>query len=97
MTKVFAQMENDSAPPLCARPGDAIFPPRDQIVDFRRRLEASHPTPTESTKSAVDLEGEAVWLQEYLQRRVAGCAHVDATDDVRNEILGATTRRRCAQ
>jgi hypothetical protein len=90
---VFAQIDGAGAQPLCGRPGAPMFPPRNETVDFRRRLDAKFASAGDrSAVSAVDAEGEAVWLEEYLQRRFANCSHAEASDAVRKQIVGGTPR-----
>ena len=89
LTMVFDQIDGGGQQPLCARPTAPAFPPRNEMVDFRRRLDAKLPRADDAAaQSAVDLEGEAVWLEEYVQRRLANCTHSEATDIVRRQILG---------
>ena len=38
--------------------------------------------------SYVNLEGDAVWTQEYLRLRVNGCTHANAVQSVFSEIAG---------
>lgn len=66
------------------------FPGRDETMQFRQRLDASWPAHgrTPPAASHVDLEGEAVWTQEYLQWRAHGCAHQDSVDQVLRQITG---------
>jgi hypothetical protein len=59
---------------------DVVFPPRNEPFDFRNRLETKYrdglrrgPGP-----SFVDMEGGAVWVQEYLRYRLNRCSHTDA-------------------
>ena len=90
---VFDQIDGGGPQPLCARPAEPLFPPRNETVDFRRRLDAKFPAgPDPSAWSAVDVEGEAVWLEEYVRRRLAGCSHAEATDAVQQQIVGGSAR-----
>lgn len=41
-----------------------------------------------ASASAVDIEGTAVWVQEYLRYRVNRCGHVAAQDQVLSQING---------
>jgi hypothetical protein len=90
VARTFAQIDRQEVAPVCGRIADVTFPSRDQVVDFRRRLEAKYrderkarPSPTH-----VDLEGEAIWTQEYLRYRLSGCATNDATTRVLDQIAG---------
>ncbi len=67
------------------------FPPRNESLDFRNQLEAEYRTVlnrTQSSLSAVDLEGSVVWTQEYLRYRVNQCSSSDATTRVFMQIDG---------
>jgi hypothetical protein len=90
---VFDQIDGQVPQPLCARPRAPTFPPRNEMVDFRRRLDARLPVAVDAAAhSAVDLEGEAVWLEEYVRRRLANCGHGEAIDVVRQHIIGGSPR-----
>jgi hypothetical protein len=91
--KVFRQFMAGGEESLCNPPRAITFPPRNETVAFRRELEArARERGTTSVQSFVDLEGEAVWLQEYLNLRFAGCNHDDATAAVIQEIGGRAGR-----
>jgi hypothetical protein len=78
------------APPLCARPQEARFPQRNETFAFRRRLEAQLRGTGGAVKTFVDSEGAAVWLQQYLEYRVALCSHEAAVSAVVATISGRT-------
>lgn len=89
--RVLTQIAGYGIQPGCggASPGYA-FPPRDQTLAFRTELEQVYrvdlgrsPGPT-----AVDIEGNAVWLQEYLRYRLHGCTHGQASTKVMLQIEG---------
>jgi hypothetical protein len=64
------------------------LPAASETYDFRRRLEslyASQPA-FQTATSYVDLEGEAVWLQEYLRQRLNGRDHSESTEVVLRAI-----------
>jgi hypothetical protein len=86
--KVFRQQRGEPMPPLCVSTGPLTFPPRNETVEFRRQLEAAAPADAADAPSFVDVEGEAVWLQEYLERRLNGCTHDAATTAVLGAIEG---------
>jgi hypothetical protein len=87
--RVFQQIDGKGAQPLCQRPLSAIFPPWNETTEFRRALEARFADP--SFTSFVDLEGQAVWLQEYLRHRTASCSHRDAVRAVMARVEGRGT------
>ena len=67
-----------------------MFPSRDESLLFRQELETIYrddlarlPNPT-----YVDLEGDVVWVQEYLRYRLNGCSHQQAQDKVMQQIDG---------
>ena len=85
--KVFRQLRDGVVARLCASSGPVMFPPRDETVEFRRQLEANPPS-SRGAVSFVDAEGDAVWLEEYLQRRLSGCTHEVATAAVMAQLEG---------
>ena len=83
----------DGAPPgqicsLLVFPENAVYPPRDHVVDFRRQLGAKYQAMGRSAQSAVDPEGAAIWLGEYYRYRTSGCDHATATQKVMAQIDG---------
>jgi hypothetical protein len=66
------------------------FPPRDESLAFRSQLESRYRDVLQrgATSTAVDLEGDMVWTQEYLRYRVYQCSHQQATDRVMTQIDG---------
>jgi len=93
MTRVFRQLVNQSdIASVCGEPaaGTIEFPPRDQSRAFRDELEVRYramPGVTAQT-SFVNIEGDIVWIQEYLRYRVNGCPHDVATTKVFRQIDG---------
>jgi hypothetical protein len=53
-------------------------------LDALRRVEAAAPGKSADSATHVDLEGEAVWVQEYVQQRLIGTDHAHAV----NAVLG---------
>jgi hypothetical protein len=91
--KLWEQMETGHAPSLCAQPASVSFPPQDETVTFRQQLEIKlPPASARVVPTSVDPVGEAVWLQTYLEARVAGCSHADATAEVEARITGVGSR-----
>jgi hypothetical protein len=90
--RVFQQIDGHGAQPLCRRPTSAVFPPWNETTAFRRQLESKF---TGRFSSFVDLEGQAVWVQEYVRHRVDGCSHRDAVDAVLAQIDGNTRIGAC--
>jgi hypothetical protein len=92
--RVMSQIDGGGVPAVCgaAPPGQVLFPPRDEPLDFRTQLEAKYRdglrrSPTSTT---VDNEGDVVWTQEYLRYRVNGCGHGVAVQSVLVQIDGAS-------
>lgn len=70
--------------------GTVSFPPRNESLDFRTQLEAKYRDALKRspTATAVDLEGDIVWTQEYERYRVNQCSHDDAVARVMTQIDG---------
>lgn len=95
VAKVFAQLDGAAAPPLCGRPGALVMPSRSETLAFRRQLDdrlRGAPS-VKSVPTFVDLEGEAVWLQEYLHHRMENCSHEEAAMTVLRQIRGDADAR----
>lgn len=97
--RVMAQIDGNPAGGICAENRDFVilFPPRDQILDFRRQLETKYlqslargPAPT-----FVDIEGSVIWTQEYLRYRVNECDHNSAVQKVMAQIDGGAVADTC--
>ena len=97
--RVMTQIDGNPPGGICAENRDFVilFPPRDQIFDFRRQLETKYqqslargPAPT-----FVDVEGSVVWTQEYLRYRVNECDHTSAVQKVMAQIDGGAVPATC--
>ena len=86
--KVFQQIDGQGAQPLCQRPPSVVFPPWNETSAFRRQLEGKF---SGRFTSFVDLEGQAVWVQEYVRHRIR-CSHRDSVAAVLAQIDGDTPR-----
>src|SRR5262249_34826231 len=66
------------------------FPPRNEPLDFRRQLEQKYQfqLQRQPTSTFVDIEGDIVWVQEYLRYRTSGCDHATAVAKVFSQIDG---------
>ena len=99
ISRIALQIVGAGVPPVCGvAPAEASFPPRNETLAFRRELELLYrdelgrlPTPT-----AVDVEGDVVWIQEYIRYRLGGCSHSQATDRVMMQIDGLGIPAICA-
>jgi hypothetical protein len=69
---------------------DVLFPPRNEALQFRNELETAYQVGLgrSPSMSAVDKEGEVVWIQEYIRYRVNGCDHGTAVQRVADQIAG---------
>ena len=97
--RILLQIEGrpDLAPVCGVSSGTINFPPRNETLDFRLDLEDIYrvglgrlPTPT-----AVDPEGDVVWITEYIRYRLNRCSHVQATDRVIQQVLGQGIQPTC--
>ena len=89
-TRVLQQIRGQGIQPVCGSAPEGVinFPPRNQSLDFLNTLDAFYRDDLNRTVqlSFVDLEGKAVWLQEYLRYRVNTCSHNEAQTRVVNQI-----------
>jgi hypothetical protein len=97
--RVLLQIEGrpDLAPVCGVSSGAINFPPRNETLDFRLDLEDIYrlglnrlPTPT-----AVDPEGDVVWITEYIRYRLNRCSHTQATDRVIQQVIGLGIQPTC--
>ena len=92
------QVDGAAASPVCAVryfPETAIYPPRDEVVDFRRQLGNKYQSMGRRAESAVDAEGAAIWTSEYLRYRTSGCDHATATQRAMTQIDGNPAPETC--
>jgi hypothetical protein len=82
---------------LLAFPETAIYPPRDHVVDFRRQLGAKYQSMGRSAQSAVDADGAAIWIAEYLRYRSSGCDHATATQKTLAQVDGGAAAETCLE
>lgn len=96
--RVLAQIDGGSPGGICAENRDFVilFPPRDQVFEFRRRLEAKYQSMGRPAQpSAVDPEGSVIWTQEYMRYRVNECDHASAVQKVFQQIDGGPVSDTC--
>ena len=90
--RVLLQIRGQGIQPVCGVVAQGVinFPPRNESLDFLITLDAFYRDELNRTVelSYIDLEGKAVWLQEYLRYRVNGCNDQEATDRVFQQIRG---------
>lgn len=99
VSRVMTAIDSGATPPVCgsAPVGTAQFPPRDEALAFRTALEAKYRDGLKrtATSSSVDLEGDVVWIQEYLRYRVNGCGHAVAAQNVFAQVDGFAAPPTC--
>ena len=90
VSRVFLQIDGRGIQPVCGVTSTAIFPARQQPLDFMVQLEAKYRDglrrPTGPT--FVDVEGNVIWTQEYYRYRVSTCDHFSAQQKVFDQIDG---------
>ena len=90
--RVFLQFKGLGVQPVCklVAPGTIEFPPRNESLDFLNSLDIYYQTLLNRRiiLGYVDIEGKAVWLQEYLRYRVNGCDDSTALELVLQQIRG---------
>ncbi|MSO62670.1 MAG: hypothetical protein EXQ50_11360 [Acidobacteria bacterium] len=79
-------------------PAAVSFPARSDAFEFRNQLETKYQVGLNrgASTSAVDREGEVVWLQEYVRYRVNGCDHGTAVQRVLAQIDGGAAGAVCS-
>ena len=88
---VMTQIDGGAPAQVCAVrffPETAIYPSRDHVVDFRRQLGTKYQAMGRTAQSAVDPEGAAIWIAEYLRYRTSGCEHAAAVANVMTQVDG---------
>jgi len=97
--KVMTQIDGGGIQPVCgsAPSGQIPFPPRNEPFDFRNQLEAKYRDGLRrgSVSTHVDIEGDIVWIQEYIRYRVNNCDHVTAAQKVFQQIDGQGVQPVC--
>ena len=92
LAKVRLQIQGAGLPSVCGLPpaGTIPFPPRNETYAMRLELETIYrdELKRQPSQSAVDVEGDVVWTQEYLRYRLNGCTHGQAADRVMAQIDG---------
>jgi hypothetical protein len=96
--RALAQVDGAAPDPVCSVrqfPETAVYPPRDHLVDFRRQLGAKYQSMGRSAQSAVDPDGAAIWIGEYLRYRTSGCDHATAVQKVMTQVDGNAAPETC--
>ena len=95
--RVLAQVDGGAPGPVCGTsPTGAIaFPPRNETFDFRQQLETKYQGMGRSSSSAVDIEGSAIWTQEYLRYRTNACDHAASVSNTLTQVDGNSAPATC--
>jgi hypothetical protein len=96
-TRVFMQIDGFGVQPVCGS-SSGQFPPRNESLDFRQRLEGKYRDGLRrnASSSSVDIEGDVVWTQEYLRYRLGRCTHAQGIDRVMRQIDGLGVQPTCS-
>ncbi len=99
VARVLSQIAGNPAGAICSAPpttSAVSFPPRQDTFEFRRQLETTYAQlNVAATATLVDVEGSAVWLQEYLRYRTNACDHASAVEKVFAQIDGGPVAATC--
>ena len=97
VVRVFRQIDGLGIQPTCGTTSSAIFPPRNEPLDFMLQLESKYRDGLRrgAVSSFVDVEGNIIWTQEYLRYRVSGCAHTESQTKVFDQIDGRGVQPDC--
>ena len=96
--RIIAQITGGGVQPVCGiAPQAATFPPRNETLSFRLALEDVYRDNLGRmlTPTAVDPEGDVVWIQEYIRYRLSGCSNTQATERVLQQIDGLGIQPTC--
>jgi hypothetical protein len=95
---VMTIIDGGAPPQVCSVlifPETAIYPPRDHAVDFRRQLGDKYRAMGRTAQSAVDPDGAAIWISEYLRYRASGCDHATAVQKTLAQVDGGAPSETC--
>ncbi len=98
MSRVNTQIDGGAAGGICSAPPDGVevnYPPRNDTFEARRTLETKYQQMGRQSASAVDQEGAAIWITEYLRYRTSGCGHADAEAKVFTQVDGGAPPPTC--
>ena len=100
--RVKSQIRGGGVPGVCGTApltSGVSFPPRDQTYGFRLVLEEIYRNELkrDAVKTAVDAEGDVIWIQEYLRYRLNACTHAQAVDRVGLQIDGRGVQPVCQE
>ncbi len=92
------QIDGNPPPQVCSVrffPETAIYPSREELVDFRRQLATKYQQLGRNAQSSVDPEGAAIWIGEYLRYRTSGCDHPTAVQKTLAQVDGVPASESC--
>jgi hypothetical protein len=98
MHYVRLQIDTGTVAPICAAsffPENAVYPAREQSVDFRRQLGKKYQSMGRSSQSAVDVDGIGIWMAEYFRYRTSGCDHATAAQNTLTQVDGNPAPETC--
>jgi hypothetical protein len=98
LARVFTQIDGGVAGGVCAAPPEGLvnFPPRNDTFEARRAIETKYQQMGRGQSStAVDAEGSAIWITEYLRYRTNACGHAEAESKVFSQIDGGPVPPTC--
>jgi hypothetical protein len=98
VARVMTQIDGGTPGGICAENRDIIvqFPPRNEVMDFRRALESKYQAMGRGLQASfVDPEGSVIWTQEYMRYRVNECDHNASVQKVFQQIDGGAVSSTC--
>lgn len=97
--RVGLQIAGLGVQPVCGAGSLAnlAFPPRNEPLQFREELEEVYRDVLGrgAVLTAVDVEGDVVWITEYLRYRLSRCGHAAAVEKVMLQIDGRGVQPGC--
>ena len=99
VARIALQIAGGGVQPVCGvAPASAVFPSRNETLSFRQQLESLYRDELGrlQTPTAVDIEGDVVWIQEYIRYRLSSCSHSAALDRVMRQIDGFGVQPPCS-
>lgn len=98
-SRVALQIGGLGVQPVCGAGSLATlaFPPRNEPLQFRQDLEGLYRDVLrrDAVQTAVDIEGDVVWITEYLRYRLNRCGHAAAVERVMLQIDGRGVQPPC--
>ena len=97
IARVFQQIDGFGVPAVCGVTSTAVFGSRQELLDFMIQLEIKYQFGLRrmAQPTYVDVEGNVIWVQEYLRYRVSGCDHATAQQKVFDQIAGRGVQPDC--